>query len=390
MPKDLIYNSTSAYRQGKRYVINEGGTRSGKTFAVLSALYVIADTVPNILISVVSETFPHLRKGAIRDFTGILQNWCLWDQSCWNKTESTYTLSTTGSQIEFFSADSPDKVHGPARDILFLNEAQNISYEIARHLFVRTSGTVFIDFNPTHEFWAHTELKADPSTYWGHSTYLDNPFLTSNQIKEIERNKRHEHWWRVYGLGLIGQLDGLVFSEFEMIDQLPATASCYGLDFGYTNDPSALIGVLIKDDTLYLDEVIYSTGLRNADLVQLMKSEGITRTVPIYADSAEPKSIDDIYLSGFNIHPATKGKDSVMWGLDLMKQYKIKITKRSTNLIKEFRNYTFAKDKEGKALNAPIDAWNHGIDAARYAVSMTQRNLHEYKTLNTIDNSRRL
>lgn len=384
----IIGKSINGFLAGKRYIVNSGGTRSGKTFAILEALYHIATTQKE-LISVVSETFPHLRKGAIRDFQLILENMGVWDANAWSKSESTYTLSN-GSMIEFFSVDSPSKVHGPARSILFINEGQNISYEIVRHLLVRTTGSVFIDFNPTHEFWAHTEIKNDPDTEWIHSTYIDNPYLEEAQVKEIEKNKRNEHWWQVYGLGQIGRLEGLVFPNFRLVDEFESKTECYGLDFGYTNDPTALVRVGMIGDQLFLEEVIYSTGLRNSDIINLMKQAGVTRQAAVYADSAEPKSIDDIYLSGFNIHGATKGKDSIMWGLDLIKKYEINVTKQSTNLIKELRNYTYAKDKEGKSINAPIDAWNHAIDATRYAVSMTQRSLHEYKQLNYIDNSRRL
>jgi phage terminase large subunit len=362
----LISKTTDAFLNGKRYIVNSGGTRSGKTFAVLTVLYNIALT-RKVLISIVSETFPHLRKGAIRDFELILQNAKAWQPEQWAKGESTYTLPN-GSKIEFFSVDSPGKVHGPARDILFINEGQSINYEIARHLFVRTKGTIFVDFNPTHEFWAHTELQNDPATEWIHSTYLDNPFLEPEQVREIERNRKNENWWRVYGEGLVGQYEGLIFPEIELVDEMPGHESFYGLDFGYTNDPSSLVQVQLSGEAIYLNELVYETGLRNIDLSKKMADAGLTKQDSIFADSAEPKSIDDLYYYGWNVYPAEKGRDSIMYGIDLMRQYTIRITKQSINLIKEFRNYRYDQDKEGNNLNKPIDTWNHGIDAARYAV----------------------
>jgi len=382
--KDIIALTVRAFNDNKRYIINSGGTRSGKTFSVLTALYLIAST-RKVLISVVSETFPHLRKGAIRDFQQILEAANVWKPENWGKSESTYTLDN-GSKIEFFSVDSPGKVHGPARDILFINEAQNIAHETARHLFVRTTGTIFIDFNPTHSFWAHTELEQEETATWINSTYLDNPYLSPEQVKEIERNKRNEAWWRVYGLGLVGQYEGLIFPAFELVDRFPDAGNViYGLDFGYTADPTALIKVAIKDETIYLHELVYSTGLRNTDINYELKRAGVQREDEIFADSAEPKSIDDLYFYGWNVHPTEKGRDSVMYGLDLMKQYKIAVTKDSVNLIKELRNYSYLQDKNGNMINKPIDSFNHAIDAARYAVTMKLRGRLEFNDLPNFD-----
>jgi len=370
--KDILALTAKAFNEGNRYIVNEGGTRSGKTFATLMLLYNIAAS-RKCLISVVSETFPHLRKGAIRDFQEILEKANVWNQDNWHKTESTYSIPGKGA-IEFFSVDTPGKVHGPARDHLFINEAQNISYDIARHLFVRTTGNIFIDFNPTHEFWAHTEIKNDSDAKWFHSTYLDNGFLTAAQIKEIEKNKKNDAWWRVYGLGLIGQLEGLVFPEIQLVDSMPNVERRLGLDFGYTNDPTTLIDVRIHGEGIYLDELIYRTGLTNPEIVGLMKTHGIKPQYDeIIADSAEPKSITEIYQSGFNVKSAAKGADSIRNGIDNIKKYNIFVTKRSVNLIKEFRNYVWVTDKDGKATNKPIDAFNHGIDAVRYSLSLQKQ-----------------
>ena len=199
------------YGQGARYLDSCGGTRSGKTYSCLQLLIILAmfDPTPTIT-SVVSETLPHLKRGAIRDFQEIMETEGLWERSRWHDGDKVYTFSS-GSIIEFFSADSPAKVHGPKRDRLFLNEAQNIAYESARQMFVRTTGTVFIDYNPTCEFWVHTKIHGSGREYSIHSTYLDNPFLSNEQIKEIEGNRNDSGWWRVYGEGKVGTLDGLIY-----------------------------------------------------------------------------------------------------------------------------------------------------------------------------------
>ena len=369
----LIYQTTKGLQDGNRYVINEGGTRSGKTFAVLSVLISIA-CVNKVVISVVSETFPHLRKGAIRDFQNILQDWGLWNETQWSKSESTYNFPS-GSIIEFFSVDSPGKVHGPARDILFINEAQNISYDIARHLFVRTTGTIFIDFNPTHEFWAHTELKKDDRCKWIHSTYRDNGYLTPEQVREIERNRHNAAWWTVYGEGQIGKLEGLVYPQYELIDTMPEGDGIFGLDFGYTNDPAAVVRCIVKGDNLYLHEEVYETGLLNSALVERLAGAGVRKNYDeIFADSAEPKSIDEIRSHGYNVKPADKGKDSILAGIQFINGFKIHVTKSSTNLIKELRSYTYVQDKDGKFTNKPIDDFNHLADSFRYAVFTKYRN----------------
>ena len=240
---------------------------------------------------------------------------------------------------------------------------------------VRTRGATFIDWNPSHEFWAH-KLQNDPSATFIHSTYKDNPFLSEKQIQAIEKRRyTNPNWWRVFGEGLLGQLEGLVFDSFEQVDFIPDGVRCYGLDFGYSNDPTALIEITQQGDNLYFRELIYSTGLLNSDISKLMKGAGLQmRKSEIYADSADPKSIEELYRMGWNIKPAEKGKDSIVNGIDFIKQYNIHVYKKSINLIKEFRNYTWEKDKYDKILNKPIDDYNHGIDALRYGVTMKFKN----------------
>lgn len=361
--KDLIALTTKGFLDGFRYIIHEGGTRSGKTHSILSTLYHITNSRP-CLSSVVSETFPHLRKGAIRDYKRILQTNKAWNEKIWNKTDSVHSIADD-RLLEFFSADNSDKVHGPERDYLFINEAQNITYEIARQLFVRTRKTIFIDFNPTREFWAHTELKDDPKTLWIHSTYKDNSFLTDEQVAEIERNKNNKTWWTIYGEGKVAESEGAVFSGWQIIDEIPHEARLerYGLDFGYTNDPTAIIAIYYYNGGYILDEVTYQKGLTNKQISDVLVNQ--PRSL-VMADSAEPKSIDEIKSYGVNITPVLKGRDSVNQGIQYVQNQRISVTKRSLNVIKEYRNYLWETDKDGVIINIPSPIFNHAMDAIRY------------------------
>ena len=365
--KDLIALTVKAYREGYRYIIHEGGTRSGKTHANLSTLYHITNS-RHCVSSVISETMPHLRKGAIRDYQRILLGQKAWDENKWNKTDSVHTLGD-GKLLEFFSADSPDKVHGPERDNLFINEAQNISYDIARQLFVRTKKTVFIDFNPTREFWVHTELKDDPRTIWIHSTYKDNPYLTDEQVAEIERNKHNKAWWNIYGKGILAESEGLVYKGWKLIDEIPHEARLErrGLDFGYTNDPSAVVEIYYYNGGYILNERLYRKGMSNQALAEFLNNLDKPHTLVI-ADSAEPKSIDEIAAYGVPIVGANKGKGSVRTGIDWIQDQQMSVTKRSTNLIKEYRGYLWQTDRDGKTLNEPEKGQDHALDATRYGM----------------------
>lgn len=366
MNDTVVYQKTlDAASIAGRFVSSCGGTRSGKTFAALEWLYKRAarDKAPSIN-SVVSETFPHLKRGAIRDFQTLLGD--RWDESCWSKGESVYTLPN-GSIIEFFSADSPAKVHGPARDRLFLNEVQNIPYEIARQLFVRTRGLIIMDYNPTHSFWANELIETRPECVTIHSTYKDNPFLTPEQVAEIESNRHDRNWWQVYGEGKVGTLEGLIYT-FEQIDRMPepeGLKEVWGMDFGFTNDPTAIVRCLVDTGrkTVYVDEKCYRTRMMNADIAALLKAEGIGPATEIYADCAEPKSIAEIRTAGLKVLPSDKDapvrSQKLTFQLQWMQGWQIRVTKSSVNLIKELRNYTWDKDKDGNSVNYPIDTFNH-------------------------------
>ena len=369
-----------AIKRGKHLMIHQGGRGSRKTYGNLETLlYLMArDRDKNMLISVVSETMPHIRRGAMRDFENLLTIYNLWPAVEQNKTESKYKLF--GNTIEFFSADSPDKVRGPRRDHLFLNEVNNIPFEAFDQLRGRTAGLTFCDFNPVSEFYIHERIIPNPEAFnyeFTVSTYLDNPFLPDGERRDIEAKKEMAktndywaNWWRIYGEGQLGMAQGVVFTNWKQVDAMPADADkvTFGMDFGYSNDPSTLVKVAIKGDDLYVDELFYQTGLLNRDIARMMERHVSKNYDEVFADSAEPKSIHELYQYGYNVKPSEKGKDSVNAGIDKLQSYNIYVTKRSTNLIKELRNYTWVTDKQGKATNKPIDAFNHCIDAIRYAV----------------------
>lgn len=361
----------------KRVKIIQGGTSAGKTYGILPILIDKA-TKSKLEISVVSESIPHIRRGALKDFLKIMHDTNRYIEPNYNKSFLKYTFAN-GSYIEFFSADQPDRLRGARRDILYINEANNISFEAYQQLAIRTSKEVYIDYNPTHEFWAHTELKKDKDSDFIILNYKDNEALSESIVKEIEKAREKAktsdywaNWWKVYGLGEIGSLEGVVFSNWKEIQQVPNDARCigYGLDFGYTNDPTAVVACYKFNEQIIFDEIIYRKGLLNSDIKDLLNNNKVGK-LPIYGDSAEPKSIDELRRYGFNIRGVDKGKDSVMFGIDIMQQFNFFVTKRSTNTIKELRNYIWDKDKQGNTMNKPIDAFNHSIDAMRYFSMMT-------------------
>jgi phage terminase large subunit len=358
----------------KRIKVIPGGTSAGKTYGILPILIDKALLSPLTEISVVSESVPHLRKGALKDFLKIMKATGRYIDKHYNKTMLTYTFHN-GSYMEFFSADQEEKVRGPRRNILYINECNNIQFDTYHQLAIRTDREIWLDFNPSNEFWAYTELTADEDCEWCTLTYKDNEALAESIVKEIEkaRDKAETsdywaNWWKVYGLGLLGSLQGVVLSNWELCDQIPVDAKfiAYGLDFGFTNDETGLVEVYKHNGELWINELIYETGLTNADISAKMISAGIIKNRSIVADSAEPKSIEELSRLGWYIEPSMKGKDSITNGLDILQRYKMHVTKRSTNLIKELRSYCWDKNRSGETLNKPIDAYNHLIDPLRY------------------------
>jgi phage terminase large subunit len=359
----------------KRIKIIQGGTSAGKTYGILPILITKAATFPRTEISIVAETIPHLRRGALKDFLRIMKDTGRYFDERFNKSLLRYEFAN-GSFIEFFSADDSSKLRGARRDILYINECNNVTFESYNELAIRTKKEVFLDFNPANEFWVHTELKDEPDADFLILTYKDNEALDNSIVQQIEKNRLKaetsaywSNWWRVYGLGEIGMLEGVIFSNWKTIDILPKEANLIGigLDFGYTNDPTAIIEIYNYNGQRIINELKYQTGMLNSDI-----ANALPKHVPVYADSSEPKSIEEIKRYGITIKGVTKGKDSINYGIDVMQRNEYLVTSNSTNLIKELRAYCWDTDKQGTRLNKPIDTNNHAIDALRY---------HEMETL---------
>lgn len=363
-----VFNmNLEAYNQGKRIIVNKGSTRSSKTYSLLQLLYIIAELSSKArIISVVSESVPHLKKGCMRDFKTLLQNENKWSDSNWNATNSIYKVNN--SMIEFFSVDSPGKVHGPARDILYINECINIEYETYRQLAIRTTETIFLDCNPCFRFWLDDKVLVREESILIHSTYKDNDYLTAAQVQEIESNQGDANWWQVYGLGLTGSLVGSIMVNWDTVSEMPTDYKYrwIGLDFGFTNDPTAIVDVRLSEGELWIDELLYEKRYDNMMIADLLEEKRIDNSICIVADSAEPKSIAEIRSRGFKIEAAQKGKDSILNGIQILNRYKKNVTQNSLNIINEYRNYKWLVDEFGEATNIAIDKYNHSIDAQRY------------------------
>ncbi len=320
-----------------------------------------------------SESFPHLRRGAMRDWEKIMRKHKYFKDKNWDKTNSIYTYET-GSQIEFFSVDQSEKVRGARRERLFINEANNISFSAFEELEVRTKDFVYLDWNPTNEFWWYTDVKLKRND-WEEKvlTYKDNEALDLQIVASIEQRKNRKGWWQVYGLGQLGEVEGKIYKSWEIIDDIPFQARLErnGLDFGYTNDPTASVDIYKYNGGFILDEIIYQKGLSNQQIADtlLSKPSGLSLVV---GDGAEPKSIDEIRSYGVNIMGAIKGQGSVSQGIQFVQDQKISVTKRSTNIIREYRNYLWMTDKDGKILNEPEHAFSHSMDAIRYGLDTTK------------------
>ncbi len=287
----------------------------------------------------------------------------------WNKSESTYTFET-GSKIEFFSADQSDKLRGARRDRLFINEANNISLDAFNQLEVRTKEFVYIDYNPTTEFWAFTDIMPTRDD-WEQIilTYLDNEALSPEIVASIEQRKGNKAWFQVYGLGLLGEVETRIYKGWQIIDEVPFEARLerFGIDFGYTNDPTAIVAIYYYNGGYIVDELAYQKSLINKQIADIIKFQ--PKRVITIADSAEPKSIDEIRLEGVTVLPSVKGKDSVMQGIQFVQGQQISVTKNSTNVIKEYRNYVWITDKDGKIINEADHLFSHSMDAIRYAIT---------------------
>lgn len=363
-----------------------GGSSAGKTYGILPIEINRCIKHPTRSVSVVSESIPHLEKGAIRDFQQIMKDRLIWDRKRWHDGKHIYTFPNQ-SWIEFFSADDYGKVHGPRRDVLYVNECNRISWEVYHHLNIRTNQYVWLDFNPAHKFWYHTNLKNDPDFEELVLTYKDNEALPQRVVDELEKmrskgfmrwdypgyeydelNIISEYWanqWRVYGLGLIGKLEGQIFQNWKRVKELPPGKVVYGLDFGYEHDPTALVAVVKYKGELYAKELWYKTGYRSKEFIEFLYLNGVQPTDPIICDH-DKTAVRDLQDHGFFALYADKRKGSVNSGIQALQDIQVYTTHDSTHLHEEEDKY-FWESKDGIFLNQPVDAYNHGIDGTRYA-----------------------
>lgn len=369
MPYVITTATKKLAELSKRIRAVPGGTSAGKTIGINQVLIDLAqrDEKPTIT-SIVSESLPHLKRGAIRDFVDIMvqQNYFVDNQ--WNKSDFTYTFET-GSKIEFFSVDQPSKVRGPRRDRLFINEANNIPFETFEQLEIRTKQFVFLDWNPTNEFWFYTDVEPKRTDVQKLTlTYKDNEGLDKAIVDSIEQRKSRKGWWKVYGEGQLGEVEGKIYKGWNIIDEIPFEARLqrYCIDFGYSNDPTFIGAIYYYNGGYIVHELSYQKGMSNkmiADVILAQEQQALT-----VADSAEPKSIDEIRAYGIQIVPAEKGKDSVVHGIQMVQHEAISITKQSLNIIHEYRNYLWMTDKDGKILNEPEHTFSHSMDGIRYGI----------------------
>jgi phage terminase large subunit len=370
----MSYQATTATKKiadlKKKVRAVSGGTSASKTISII--LYLIhraqSDTQAT-LSSIISESMPHLKRGALRDFENIMKEHHYWKDQNWNVTDKIYTFET-GSRIEFFSADQPDKLRGGRRDRAFINEANNVPLEAFDEIEVRTKEFIFLDWNPVSEFWFYTEvLPRRTDVEFITVTYKDNEALSPEIVASIEQRKDRLAWWNVYGLGLLGEAEGRVFTGWATIDSIPHEARLerYGVDFGYSNDPTAIVALYWYNGGYIVDEVCFQKGLSNKQIADILAN--LPRSL-VVADSAEPKSIDEIRMYGITIVPAQKGPGSIQQGIQSVQAQKMSVTKQSVNILKEYRNYMWVKDKKtARIVNEPDDIWNHSMDAIRYAIS---------------------
>lgn len=396
-----IYQAT---KSGKRIIALPGGSSAGKTIGTEEVLIDLAqrdaDDKPTVT-SIVSESLPHLKRGAIRDFKNIMQAQNYWRDNSWNATDNIYTFPNR-SIIEFFGVEQSDKVKGPRRDRLFINEANNVSYDTFTQLEIRTKDLIIADWNPSIEFWYYTELKGKRDDLIELTlTYKDNEGLDANIIRSIEQRMGNTGWWRVYGLGLLGEVEGKVYKNWNIINSIPPEAKLVrtGLDFGYSQDFTAIIDVYKYNNGYILDEIAYEKGLLNsqiADILRLKENKAI-----VIADSAEPKSIDEIKAYGVTILPASKGAGSKTRRIAFVQYQIIGITSRSVNTIKEYRNYIFFVDKDGvinpketdpRCLDHAMDALGYALDSLKPLtpeVSIEQKNFWHQRQNQRVINSTR-
>lgn len=358
------------YESTASVVVNQGGTSSGKTYSIEQVLFCLASSQPKIVITIVGQDIPNLKAGALRDALTIYHN----SQplkamiKSYNKSDRIFEFFN-GSIIEFKSYDNSQDAKSGKRDYLFINEANGINYDVYTELALRTKKQVYIDYNPNEEFWVHEQLLGKPGVQLIISDHRHNPFLPDAIREKIEALRASdEELWKVYGRGMTGKITGLVLNNWFVVDDIPEGAKLIGtgLDFGFTNDETGCLNVYMSNGELWADELFYETGLTNPDISARLKSVGVKKSHEIIADSAEPKSIEELKRMGWYVFPAKKGPDSVKNSIDILKRYRINVTRRSVNLRKELSRYKWKVDRSGKTINEPVDLFNHLIDPLRY------------------------
>lgn len=358
------------YNSSAHIVVNQGGTSSGKTFAIIQVLFCLAAEHPKQVITVAGQDIPNLKAGALRDALAIYHSSAELKQLVkdYNKTDRIFEFCN-GSIIEFKSYDNGQDAKSGKRHYLFINEANGIDWHIYNELALRTSKRIFIDYNPNSAFWVHERLIGQPGVQLIISDHRHNPFLEDRVRAKVESLKDTDpELWKVYARGLTGKITGLVFKNWHICQHIPPEAKiiAYGLDFGFTNDATGCIEVYLQNGELWINELIYETGLTNPDISKRFKTLGLNKQTEIIADSAEPKSIEELKRLGWRIVPAKKGPDSISNSIDILKRYKMNITANSINLRKELGRYQWRTDQSGNTLNEPVDTWNHLIDPLRY------------------------
>ena len=370
----MLFSQTTALNKiralDKRLKVIQGGSSAGKTIAILLILIDRAQRAETPeLISVVSETIPHLKRGAIRDFLSIMEGHKYYKDSNWNRTDYIYVFET-GSKIEFFSADNQDRVRGPRRDVLFINEANNLNFDSYTQLSIRTNKDIYIDYNPVAQFWVNDEVMPNQDHDFVILTYKDNEALPLAIKEELESRQHNKGFWQVYGLGILGEVEGKIYKDWKIIDEVPHEARLErrGLDFGYSNDPTALVDIYYYNGGFVLDERLFRKGLHNKQIADFILVDN--GNILVIADSAEPKSIDEIAGYGVNIIGAVKGQGSRKQGIDFVQNQRISVTKRSINIIKEYRNYLWKPNKSGiiDGNSEPEHLFSHSMDAIRYGL----------------------
>lgn len=364
----IVYDyNERAFNEGKQFIVHQGGSRSGKTYNNIIWVLMLLRRNTGLVCDITRKTMPSIKTSVFMDFLDVMIKFDWFDPSKLNKSDMTYEFF--GNTIRFISMDDPQKKRGAKRDILFMNEANEFTYEDFKQLNMRTSMLVLMDYNPSDEYhWIYERIIPLPDTAFYKTTFMDNAFLGSRERNEILRYREtDENYWRIYGLGERGVSQTTIYTNWNYTDdEEPKGEVFYGLDFGF-NDPTALIKVVICDGYIWVKELLYKTQLVVPDIINIMRSLNINETETIYADNARPENIQEIYQAGFNIHPCSKGKGSIKSGIDWIKRHKVKVTKDSINLVKELKGYKWKIDKNEKILDEPVDINNHLLDAMRYA-----------------------